>query len=130
MVFGTFDILHPGHLYFFKQAKKLGDKLIVVVARDVNVEKVKGFLPKLNEKERLQIVKSLKIVDKAALGELRDRYRVILKYKPDVICLGYDQKVPSNFLRELRKRGAGTKVVRLKSYRPEKYKSSLLSCSM
>lgn len=39
MVFGTFAVLHPGRLYFFNQAKKHGDKLIAVVARDVNVKK-------------------------------------------------------------------------------------------
>ncbi|HEY4500387.1 MAG TPA: adenylyltransferase/cytidyltransferase family protein, partial [Candidatus Paceibacterota bacterium] len=42
MVFGTFDILHPGHLYFLRAAKKLGDYLIVSLARDVNVRKIKG----------------------------------------------------------------------------------------
>lgn len=41
MAFGTFDVFHPGHEYYLTQAKKYGDILIVVVARDKTVEKVK-----------------------------------------------------------------------------------------
>ena len=41
MVFGTFDGLHEGHLDFFRQAREYGDYLIVAVARDVNVKKIK-----------------------------------------------------------------------------------------
>jgi FAD synthetase len=124
MVFGTFAILHPGHFYFFKQAKKYGDYLIVVIARDATVKKIKGFLPKLNEKERLQIVGALNLVDKAVLGDKIDWYKVILKYKPDVICLGYDQKTPNDFRGRLKKMKILAKIYRLKSYKPEKYKSS------
>jgi FAD synthetase len=124
MVFGTFAILHPGHLYFLRQAKKYGDKLTVVVARDVNVKKIKGFLPKLDERARQKMVGAIKFVDGAVLGDKFDWYKVILKYKPGVICLGYDQKVPENFSRELEKRGVEAEVFRLKAYKPKKYKSS------
>lgn len=126
MVFGTFAILHPGHLYFLKQAKKYGDYLIVVVARDVTVQKIKKFLPKLNEKERLQMINALNLVDKAVLGDEVNWYKVILKYKPDVICLGYDQKIPADFRERLKKMKISAKVYRLKSCKPEKYKSSKL----
>ena len=54
MVFGTFDILHPGHLNFFKQAREFGNFLIAVIARDKTVLKIKGRLPKNNEKKRLK----------------------------------------------------------------------------
>ena len=37
MVFGTFDILHPGHLDFFKQAREYGDEVVCVIARNINV---------------------------------------------------------------------------------------------
>ena len=43
MVFGTFDIVHMGHIHMFEQAREYGDKLIVIVARDNNVEKIKGM---------------------------------------------------------------------------------------
>jgi len=42
LAFGTFDILHPGHEFYLKEAKKHGDILDVVVARDSTVEKIKG----------------------------------------------------------------------------------------
>jgi FAD synthetase len=124
MVFGTFSILHPGHLSFFYEAKNHGDKLIVVIARDMTVRKIKGSFPKLDEGARREIVRALKIVDKAVLGDKFDWYKIILKYKPDVICLGYDQVVPENFSEELRKRGVAAKIIRLKSFKPKKYKSS------
>ena len=52
MVFGTFDIFHDGHRDYFKQAREFGDYLIVVVARDENVLKIKGNIPRNNEKAR------------------------------------------------------------------------------
>lgn len=126
MVFGTFAVLHPGHLYFFKKAKERGKKLIVVVARDATVRKIKGFLPKLDERARREMVGTIKFVDEAVLGDKFDWYKLILKYKPDVICLGYDQSTPKNFREELRKRGVAAKIFRLKSYKPKRYKSSKL----
>ena len=44
MCFGTFDKLHPGHRYYLSESKKQGDYLIVVVARDQNVLKIKNKL--------------------------------------------------------------------------------------
>ncbi|MFA5128613.1 MAG: adenylyltransferase/cytidyltransferase family protein [Patescibacteria group bacterium] len=124
MVFGTFAVLHPGHLYFFREAKKRGDKLTVVVARDLTVKKVKGFSPKLDEQARQEMVDAIKLVNVAVLGDKIDWYKIILKYKPEIICLGYDQVAPKNFREELRRRGVDAKIFRLKSYKPKKYKSS------
>ncbi|MFZ5364358.1 MAG: adenylyltransferase/cytidyltransferase family protein [Patescibacteria group bacterium] len=126
MVFGTFDVLHPGHLYFFREAKKRGDKLIVVVARDATVKKIKGHKPKLDEHARREIVSALKVISEAVLGDKFDWHKLILKYKPNVICLGYDQVTPKNFEVELRSRGVAPKIIRLKSYKPKKYKSSII----
>ena len=117
LVFGTFDILHKGHLSYFKQARKYGDYLIAVVARDKTVLKIKGKLPRNNELKRLSKVKTE--VDKAVLGFVSDKYKVIRKFKPDVICLGYDQMAS---LEELKK--FNIPIKRLKSYQPHKYKSS------
>ena len=93
MCAGTFDIIHPGHLYFFSEAKKFGDKLIVVVARDETTERMKGKKPLHNEKERLEAVRSLEIVDKAVLGKSGSIFNIVEEIKPNIICLGYDQKV-------------------------------------
>ena len=138
MVFGVFDLLHPGHVNFLRQAKKLGDYLVVSVARDINVKKIKGLAALKSEKQRAAALKKLNFVDKVVLGRLGSPWPHIKKENPDVIALGYDQK---NYIRnqgtgfrgqeqrlelELRKHGLKTKVVRLKSFKPELYKSSRL----
>lgn len=128
MVFGTFDIFHEGHKDFFRQAREHGDYLIVVVARDKNVLKAKGKLPQNNEEDRLKKIFESKLADMVVLGDLQDRYKVIQEYKPEVICLGYDQKVSVEELKEkliefgLEK----TQIVRLKPFHPDVYKSSKL----
>jgi cytidyltransferase-like protein len=125
MVFGTFDIVHCGHLHMFKEAREYGDKLIAVVGRDANVEKVKGMMPVHNEKERLFLVQNIKLVDESVLGDKTDMYRVIGKYKPAVIALGYDQKVYVDKLANaITKFGLKTQIVKLAPYHENEYKSS------
>ncbi|MFA4830717.1 MAG: adenylyltransferase/cytidyltransferase family protein [Patescibacteria group bacterium] len=125
MIFGTFDIVHCGHLHMFREAKEYGGKLIAVVGRDANVEKVKGFLPIHNEKERLFLVENIKLVDQAVLGDKTDVYKVIEKFKPDIIALGYDQKMYVDELAEaITKFGLKTRIVKLKPYHENQYKSS------
>jgi len=124
MAFGTFDLLHPGHINFLKQAKKYGD-LIVVIARDKTVKKVKGRLPKHGEKQRLEAILSLNLADKAVLGHLGDKYAVIKKYKPEIICLGYDQ---NHFTDQLAEKFKNIKIIRLKPYKANLYKTSILKC--
>ena len=127
MAFGTFDIFHPGHKNYLEQAKRLGKCLIVIVARDKTVKRVKGCWPDNNEEKRLAVVRESGIADKNVLGELKDKYAVIKKYAPDVIALGYDQKTNIEKLKnKLIKFKLKTKIIRLKSYHPEKYKSSKL----
>jgi len=125
MVFGTFDFFHKGHEYFIKEAKKEGDFISVVIARDETVLKVKGKYPLNNEIYRLGKVKSY--ADEVLLGELGDKYKIIEIVKPDVICIGYDQESFTNDLgEEMRKRGLKGKVIKMKAFEPEKYKSSIL----
>ena len=125
MCAGTFDTIHPGHLYYFSEAKKYGDKLIVVVARDDTSESFKGKKPVNDERTRLEAVRTLEIVDQAMLGHHGDIFKVVEEIKPDVICLGYDQKVQKQQLEdELKKRGLKAEVIRIGSYMPNVYKSS------
>lgn len=128
MVFGAFDGLHPGHLDFFRQAKRHGDFLIVSVGTDANVAKIKGKRPLFGEDERLALVKSLRVVNRAVLGVQKDFYKEIKKYNPDVICLGYDQWARQQEVEEeLSHVGLGaTEVVRLAPYKAEKSKSTQL----
>ena len=92
---GVFDLLHLGHVRFLEEAKRAGGehaKLIVIVARDGTVEKMKGKKPIMTEDQRRALVESLRVVDEAVLGyEDFDIGEVIGKVKPDIIALGYDQ---------------------------------------
>lgn len=128
MVFGTFDIFHKGHEDFFRQARKFGEYLTVVVARDENVLKIKGKLPRNTEIIRRDKIIESALADEVVLGNLVDKYEVIKKTGPDIICLGYDQRVSEDELKKkliefgLEK----TEIVRLSSFHPEIYKSSKL----
>jgi FAD synthetase len=122
MCFGVFDRFHLGHLSYLKQAQKYGNQLIIIVARDKTVLKVKGKLPRQNENERRLFLEKNGFA-KAKLGQLRDRFKVIEKYKPDIICLGYDQAVDET---SLQKYFFG-RVIRLKPYKEKIYKSSKMA---
>lgn len=131
MAFGTFDNLHPGHLDYFRQASRLGNELVVIVARDRNVVAIKGRRPEQSEVTRLRQVrlalKDLGFPGRALLGSLRNKWLVIKKYAPAVIALGYDQKVDLKKLKsEIARFRLFCKIKRLKPYQPEKYKSSYL----
>ncbi len=132
MAFGSFDILHPGHLLYLKESRRLGSRLVVIVARDMSIELFKKRKPTFNEKERLLLISSLKMVDEAELGNrLRGRegmFRIIKKYNPDVIALGYDQQADTGELSLwLRTNKLKAKVVRIRSrLNPKRYKSSLI----
>ncbi len=121
MVFGTFDILHPGHLFLFTEAKKLGDSLVVIVARDTTVQTVKNIQIQNNEKTRLKNIVDLNIADKVILGNIDDKYQVIREENPDTIALGYDQTA---FTDNLEKVFPNIKIVRLPPYKEYIYKSS------
>ncbi|MBS7288053.1 MAG: FAD synthase, partial [Candidatus Freyarchaeota archaeon] len=121
MVFGTFDILHTGHLKFLEEAKRLGGegaKLIVVIARDSTVHKVRGRPPIFSEEDRRRLIEGLKPVDEAILGyEGEDMLKIIEEEKPNIIVLGYDQrKDTEQFVEELRSRGIDAEVHRLPKY--------------
>ncbi|MDP3765107.1 MAG: adenylyltransferase/cytidyltransferase family protein [Nanoarchaeota archaeon] len=127
MCAGTFDIIHPGHLYYLSEAKKYGDKLIVVIARDDTSQSFKGKKPVHNERERLEAVRMLKIVNEAVLGHHGNIFDIIEEIKPDTICLGYDQNVQKQQLEEeLKKRNIKAEVIRIDAYMPNLYKSSKL----
>ncbi|MBS3102783.1 adenylyltransferase/cytidyltransferase family protein [Candidatus Woesearchaeota archaeon] len=126
MASGSFDLIHPGHLYYLGEAKKYGDKLVVVVARDSSILRFKGKRPKYSERERLERVRQLSIVDEAILGNEGNIFDIISEIKPDAICLGYDQKPTTmeELKEELKKRNIKAEVIRVGAYRPEIYKSS------
>lgn len=127
MVFGTFDVLHPGHIDMFRQARAFGAYLIVVVGRDETVEKFKAYTPKNSFECRLHEVEKNPLVDKARAGYVDDYLRVLEEERPDMICLGYDQKhIAENLAEKMSKRGLSIPITRLKAFKPEKFKSSKL----
>ena len=86
---------------------------------------MKGKKPSHNEKERLEGVRTLEVVDEAVLGKSGSIFNIVEEIKPNVICLGYDQKVLKQDLEdELKKRNIKADVVRIGSYMPHLYKSS------
>lgn len=129
MVFGTFDGLHQGHLNFFKQARNLHQNsfLIVSIARDKNVFKIKGKLPVFSEKKRFNLIKKTRLVDKVVLAGLQEHIPHIVKEKPAIIALGYDQKFyVKNLKKDLKNKGILVRIVRLKPYKQRIYKNHLL----
>jgi FAD synthetase len=127
MCFGTFDILHEGHKFYLSEAKKLGDYLVVVVSRDETVKEVKNHSPKHNQSERIKNLQQIKIADKVIPGNEGDKLQVVIDEKPQIICLGYDQKFFTEKIKEkLEERGLTVEVVRIPSHKPDIYKSSLL----
>lgn len=124
MAFGTFDILHPGHEFMLSEAKKLGDNLVVLIARDQTVREVKNHPPRHDEKTRAANLEKLMLADKVILGrEGDDKYAVIHEEEPDVIALGYDQIF---FIDNLKKIFPNIPVIRIKSFKPDIYHSSLI----
>lgn len=125
---GAFDILHMGHLATLNAAKRLGDVLIVVIARNETVQKRKGREPMNDEKVRLYLANSLKPVDLAVLGSREDPYKMVTRIKPDVIALGYDQRHDEEeIVGKLKQIGLATKVVRLSVKVPDVKTSSIIS---
>jgi len=120
---GTFDILHPGHIYYLEESRRLGDELHVIVARDENVRhKPKPVIP---ENQRLCMVRSLKPVDYARLGSTTDMFEPIREIQPDIITLGFNQFFKEDKLKnELENKGITAKIVRVPAYSGEGFCSS------
>ncbi|MCK5291626.1 MAG: adenylyltransferase/cytidyltransferase family protein [Thermoplasmata archaeon] len=113
MASGVFDLIHLGHVHYLEEAKKLGDELVVVVARDSTVRKEKHE-PITPEEFRRDLVESLKPVDRAVLGGEGDMFKVVEELRPDIIALGYDQYHDAERIEaELKERGLDIEVVRL-----------------
>ena len=104
---GVFDLLHYGHIRFLEDAKQAGEpnpQLIVIVARDETVRRLKGSDPVIPEDQRRAVIEALKVVDEALLGfEDLDLDRVIQQVEPDIVAIGHDQENIENHLKKLKK---------------------------
>lgn len=91
---GSFNILHKGHEYFLKKARTYGDYLIVVLTNDFNNKKPYAVSYAIRKNN----LKKLHIADKIVKGYKKfNLNKVLKKYRPDIIALGYDQNFKINF---------------------------------
>ena len=88
---GYFNPVHIGHINLFREAKKYGDYLVVIVNNDEQV-KLKGSKPFMDENERAEIIKAIKYVDKVILATDKDRTikETLTRLAPDVFVKGGD----------------------------------------
>jgi len=126
---GVFDLLHFAHVKYLEEAKEAGGpnaELIVIVARDSTVEKRRGEKPIIPENQRVALVDSLKVVDKAILGyEDFNIEKVIEKVTPDVIALGYDRgDIEQTVKNYVRKKGLKIEVVKIGKFGEDELDSS------
>lgn len=127
MAFGTFDILHLGHLEYLRQAKRLGGKLTVVVTSDRWAAREKGRKPSLLARERARLVSALKPVDHVLVGGERDKLDIVARERPDVIVLGYDCGAGIAQLgAELANMGLRPRIVRARAFKAHRYKGKFL----
>ena len=112
---GVFDLLHPGHIHFLRAARELGDELVVIVANDATVRRMKRE-PIVSAAVRAEMVASLKPVDQALVGREGNMLDIVVEeIKPHIIALGHDQDMfePKALEAKLAERGHVVEVVRL-----------------
>lgn len=108
---GYFNPLHVGHIRYFKEAKKLGTKLIVIINTDEQA-KIKRSTPFMEEKERAEIVSSLKFVDDVVMSIDKDKTvrKTLELIKPDIFTKGGDSTLDNVPEKEVCER-LGIKIV-------------------
>jgi len=127
LVGGVFDLIHPGHIHTLKAAKGQGDILIVVIARISTATLIKKDRKIYHdEKQRAELVSSLRFVDLTVLGQQGTLYDTVEHIKPDIIALGYDQAHSEKDIAEnCRKRNLVVRVVRLNTPVPSTKSSQI-----
>ena len=121
LVFGTFDHFHPGHQFVLQEAKKRGE-VFIVVARDANVMRIKVRPPDESENDRMSTVQKNVHEAHVLLGDPEDFLVPVRSIQPDLILLGYDQRLPPG----VQESDLPCTVERLPGFKPDKYKSSLM----
>ena len=100
MTYGTFDLLHYGHINIFKRAKSLGYYLIVGLSSD-EFNELKGKKSVMSYEERKEILESIRYVDKVIKeSSWEQKVDDIIKYNIDVFVIGDDWEGKFDFLKE------------------------------
>lgn len=101
ITFGTFDLLHIGHINIFKRAKSFGDKLIVGVSTDELNFRKKGKYPVYSQQDRLEIVSSISFVDGVFFEEsLELKATYVRMFSADVLVMGDDWTGKFDFIKD------------------------------
>lgn len=130
VIFGVFDGIHDGHSSFIKEAKKQGNHLVAILARDEIVKELKNKLPKYSEIERINALLENEDIDLVLLGDLKIKtFNILKEVKPSVVYLGYDQQALfENLNKEIQEGKWGDmKVMQGKPYKPKIFHSSILN---
>ena len=110
---GVFDLLHPGHVRYLRDARNEGDALIVAVNSDRSVRTIKGPMrPVHPEGERAEVVAALACVDAVVVFDEETPQQVISRLQPDVLAKGADWAMDAIIGREIVERRGG-RVVRI-----------------
>lgn len=100
ITYGTFDLLHTGHLNILKRAKEYGDYLIVAVSTD-EFNELKGKKAYYTYEQRRAILEAVRYVDKVIQEEnWEQKISDIISYKIDVFVMGEDWRGKFDFLKE------------------------------
>lgn len=120
---GTFDLFHVGHQFFLMQASNMAEEIVIVVARDTTVQRIKKRLPKHTELQRFQRIEEENILNSSVrLGRGDGDFLETLREEaPDVLLLGYDQKIDEELFRE---KFPELTIIRAEEYHPSFFKSS------
>lgn len=108
---GCFDLLHGGHVHLFRQAKKLGDVLVVAVNEDASIQRLKGpFRPIFPLEERLEVLEAVEYIDYLVSFSQDTPQELIAALIPDVLVKGGDWASDEVVGRDVVE-GAGGRVV-------------------
>lgn len=122
---GTFDVIHPGHIHYLREAATMGEELHVIVARRENVTHKDP--PLLPDRQRRDVVQALEPVDEARIGHREDIFVPVEDIDPDVVVLGHDQHHDEEAIgAALSDRGIDAVVKRASARSPE-YEGELCS---
>ncbi len=126
---GVFDLLHYGHIRYLEEAKKTGGpdtRLVVIIARDETVRRLKGSDPIIPEDQRRAVIEALKVVDEALLGfEDLDLDRVLQQIKPDIVVVGHDQEAIKAQVEKINKaRELDIKIIQITQFGEDDLNSS------